>query len=99
MSTLVDQPVSADYQDGKIHVAMASGLEIAFPVKGRDQVPGEWRSAASSPPGAAYFGGETSDGLALVVEPSQQQVMNATQLPPGPQSASVVHVVPQPHRQ
>jgi len=41
MSTLVDQPVSARYQDGKIHVAMASGLEIVCPVKGNPRLEGK----------------------------------------------------------
>ena len=38
MSTLVDQPVSARYREGKVHVVMASGLEIAFPVKGNPRL-------------------------------------------------------------
>lgn len=38
MSTLIDQPVSAHYGEGKIHVSMASGLEIAFPVKGNSRL-------------------------------------------------------------
>lgn len=40
MSTLVDRPVTACYQQGKIHVAMASGLEIAFPVEGNPRLAG-----------------------------------------------------------
>ena len=41
MRSLVDQPVRARYQDGKIHVAMASGLEIAFPIKGNPRLEGK----------------------------------------------------------
>lgn len=41
MSTLVDKPVSARHVDGKIHVEMESGLEIAFPVKGNPRLEGK----------------------------------------------------------
>lgn len=40
MSTLVDRPVGARHVDGKIHVEMESGLEIAFPVKGNPRLEG-----------------------------------------------------------
>lgn len=40
MTTLVDQPISATHRDGKILVALASGLEIAFPVKGNPRLEG-----------------------------------------------------------
>jgi hypothetical protein len=33
MSTLVDTPVIATYQDGHIQVRMESGVKITFPVK------------------------------------------------------------------
>jgi hypothetical protein len=38
MSTLVDQPVTALHRDGRIHVTMESGLEIAFPVQGNPRL-------------------------------------------------------------
>ena len=38
MSTLVDQPVAARYKESKVHASMASGLEIAFPVKGNPRL-------------------------------------------------------------
>ena len=40
MSTLVDGPVSASYRDGKVHVILASGLELAFPVAGNPRLEG-----------------------------------------------------------
>ncbi len=33
MSTLVDKPQAAYHEDGKIHIRLESGLEIAFPVQ------------------------------------------------------------------
>jgi len=41
MSTLVDTPVAAHHQNGKIHVKMHSGLEFAFPVKGNARLEGK----------------------------------------------------------
>lgn len=41
MSTLVDQPVRARHEDGKIRIEMESGLEIAFPVKGTPRLEGK----------------------------------------------------------
>ena len=41
MSTLVDKPLSASHHDGKIHVAMESGLELAFPVAGNPRLDGQ----------------------------------------------------------
>ncbi len=41
MSTLADQPVAAHHKDGKIHVTMESGLEIAFPVRGNPRLEGK----------------------------------------------------------
>lgn len=41
MSTLIDQPVSAHHEAGKIHVEMESGLEIAFPVEGNSRLQGK----------------------------------------------------------
>lgn len=41
MSTLVDQPVKARYENGKVHVSMESGLEIAFPVQGNPRLEGK----------------------------------------------------------
>jgi hypothetical protein len=41
MSILVDQPVTAQHRDGKIHVTMESGLEIAFPVAGNPRLEGK----------------------------------------------------------
>lgn len=40
MSILVDEPVAASYEDGKIRVVMESGLEIAFPVAGNPRLRG-----------------------------------------------------------
>lgn len=33
MSTLVDSPVVATYQNGHIYIRMESGVEITFPIK------------------------------------------------------------------
>ena len=41
MSTLIDQPLTAHHQDGKIYVVMASGLEIAFPVRDNRRLAGK----------------------------------------------------------
>jgi len=41
MSTLVDQPITAQHSNGKIHVTMESGLEIAFPVAGNPRLEGK----------------------------------------------------------
>ena len=41
MSTLIDQPLSARHHGGKIHVVMASGLEISFPVRGNPRLEGK----------------------------------------------------------
>ena len=41
MSTSVDKPVSAHHRQGKIHVAMESGLELAFPVTGNPRLEGQ----------------------------------------------------------
>lgn len=38
MSTLVDKPVAAHHEDGKIHVVMESGLEVAFPIEGNPRL-------------------------------------------------------------
>lgn len=38
MSTLIDKPVAARHQDGRIHVSMESGLEISFPVRGNPRL-------------------------------------------------------------
>lgn len=40
MNTLIDKPIAARHTDGKIHVIMASGLEIAFPIKGNPRLEG-----------------------------------------------------------
>jgi len=41
MSTLVDQPVAARHKGGKIYVSMASGLELAFPIRGNPRLEGK----------------------------------------------------------
>lgn len=41
MSTLVDKPVRARHEAGKIHVDMESGLEIAFPIKDNPRLKGK----------------------------------------------------------
>ena len=41
MSTLVDKPKTAHHRDGKIHVTMESGLELAFPVRGNARLEGK----------------------------------------------------------
>jgi len=41
MSTLADKLLAARYRDGKIHVTMESGLEIAFPVRGNPRLEGK----------------------------------------------------------
>ena len=38
MSTLIDKPLTAHHHDGKIHITMESGLEIAFPVRGNPRL-------------------------------------------------------------
>jgi hypothetical protein len=40
MSTLADRPVRAWHEAGRIHVEMASGLELAFPVRGNPRLEG-----------------------------------------------------------
>lgn len=40
MSTLIDRPIDARHQDGKIRVTMESSLEIAFPVQGNPRLEG-----------------------------------------------------------
>jgi len=41
MSTLTDKPLAAHHRDGKIHVEMESGLEIAFPIQGNPRLEGK----------------------------------------------------------
>jgi len=41
MSTLIDKPVAAYHEDGKIHVSMESRLEISFPVEGNPHLDGK----------------------------------------------------------
>ncbi|MFP3939324.1 MAG: DUF2442 domain-containing protein [Acidobacteriota bacterium] len=41
MSTLVDRPLRARHDDGKIRIEMESGLEIAFPVEGNPRLQGK----------------------------------------------------------
>ena len=41
MSILVDQPAKAHHKDGKIHVTMESGFEVAFPVAGNPRLEGK----------------------------------------------------------
>lgn len=38
---MVDQPVKAHHKDGKIHITMESGLEVAFPVTGNPRLEGK----------------------------------------------------------
>lgn len=38
---LLDQPVSARHENGKIHIAVESGLEIAIPVEGNPRLAGK----------------------------------------------------------
>jgi len=45
MSTLIDKPVAACHRNGKIHVSMESGLEIAFPVRGNPRLENQSHSA------------------------------------------------------
>ena len=40
MSSLIDGPLTAVHRDGKILVAMKSGLEFAFPVRGNPRLEG-----------------------------------------------------------
>ena len=40
MSILVDQPVAAHYDEGKIRIVMESGIEVAFPVAGNPRLEG-----------------------------------------------------------
>lgn len=40
MSTLTDKPTAAHHRDGRIHVTMESGLELAFPVAGNPRLEG-----------------------------------------------------------
>ena len=41
MSSLIDKPRSAGHREGKIHITMESGLEIAFPVQGNPRLDGK----------------------------------------------------------
>jgi Protein of unknown function (DUF2442) len=41
MSILVDRPIAAHHEDGKIHVTMESRLEIIFPVEGNPRLEGK----------------------------------------------------------
>jgi hypothetical protein len=41
MSTLVDRPVRATHSDGKILVALESGLELSFPIEGNPRLEGK----------------------------------------------------------
>ena len=41
MSTLIDKPVAARHDDGKIHIGMESGIEIVFPIKGNPRLQGK----------------------------------------------------------
>lgn len=41
MSILVDKPTVARHRDGKIHITMESGLELAFPVAGNPRLEGK----------------------------------------------------------
>jgi len=41
MSTLTDKPLEARHDGGKIRIKMASGLEIAFPIKGNPRLEGK----------------------------------------------------------
>jgi hypothetical protein len=38
MSTLIDRPVQARHQAGRIHIEMESGLELSFPVTGNPRL-------------------------------------------------------------
>lgn len=40
MNTSVDKPVKAQHTAGRIHVEMASGLEISFPIRGNPRLEG-----------------------------------------------------------
>lgn len=41
MSTLADVPQKAFHKDGRIHVAMASGVDFSFPVRGNPRLEGK----------------------------------------------------------
>ena len=41
MSTLVDVPIRAAYRNGRVHIVMASGLEISFPIAGNPRLEGK----------------------------------------------------------
>ena len=41
MTSLVDRPSRAWHDDGRIHIRMESGLEIAFPVEGNPRLQGQ----------------------------------------------------------
>ena len=41
MSTLVDPPIRATYDEGKILVLLKSGLEVAFPIAGNPRLEGK----------------------------------------------------------
>ncbi len=41
MSTLTDKPLRACHRDGKIHIVMESGLELAFPLQGNPRLEGK----------------------------------------------------------
>lgn len=43
MSTSFDTPVRAEYREGRIHVTMESGLELAFPTEGNPRLEGKPR--------------------------------------------------------
>jgi hypothetical protein len=41
MSTLVDRPVKAHHEAGRIHIQMESGLELSFPIRGNPRLEGK----------------------------------------------------------
>jgi hypothetical protein len=41
MNTSSDRPVAARHEAGRIHVVMASGLELSFPVHGNPRLEGK----------------------------------------------------------
>lgn len=48
MATLVNRPVQAFYREGKVHIFMDDGMEIAFPVAGNDRLEGKDPSALNN---------------------------------------------------
>ena len=48
MNTLVDTPTKAFHREGRIHVSMASGLDLSFPTEGNPRLEGKPEQSLSN---------------------------------------------------